>query len=295
MNGNVISEEVPAIELLISKAYFKIDKDFSGKAKYFAKCVIDEAFENSESIGHLTSENDIKNAVDLIWDLTRVLSWGKDRDDDFREVYRDFNWKDVLLSPWLNDDFFIDMLDLEHIISKYLSNKWFSSPTFEWFIINPYLRSFINSYRDSLIYEGRSKRQPLSDSSSCWKYYTQLIQDKLKCITIGAVVYITPPYFISYALNNDWIIIALFALIGYLYTLTSDIVVFFKNKKIKNKQIDTINKLVDLKTCVSGRTWSPENIMSQLKIFDDRLHMQSLTALVSKMTNRDAQVFNTTY
>ncbi len=90
---------------LKDKAYSRIDYNFSGQTKCFAKAVIDEIFEHCEDKlpNYNLSENELDQAIDIIFDLKRVLSWG--RKDESEIFYICFNWDYDVVLPWCNDIF----------------------------------------------------------------------------------------------------------------------------------------------------------------------------------------------
>ncbi len=273
-------------------AFKKINYEFSGQVKYFARCVINEIFEYCENTldGYSLTEEHINDAIDLILDLQITLHWGAD--DKTSHLYRCFNWNNNLLYPWCNDVFFLDLPRLENIISSYLGNKWFSSPTFEWYIINPYLRVHINNYRDFVFYGSNPSRILNIPPNTFLKHGYNFIVDKIFTLSLSGVLYGLPLYLISKVFEKEWTMAALLFSLGYLYFLTSEIIGFIKILCDKKQKRGALFKLVDLKINISAKSWSPTKIMENVTELEKKLNIPELSPLVSKMIKRDPDVFN---
>ncbi len=273
-------------------AYEQIDHKFSGQVTYFAKSVIEEVFEYCETFfnEHYLTEENIHEALDLILDLQLTLHWGKD--DQTTHLYRCFNWQDNLLDPWCNDDFFLDSSRLEVIICGYLACKWFSSPTFEWYVINSYLRVAINNYREIVFYGSGSRRMSISRPKTFLEYCYSLIFKKGFNLLIGCLLYILPLFLINIVFEKDWIVTALLLFLGYLYFLISEVIGFIKSLWERKKRLSILFKMVDLKANISAKSWSPAKIMEQINAIDEKVNIPELSPLVSKMIKRDPDIFN---
>lgn len=267
-------------------AYKKIDHEFSDQVKYFARNVIDEIFEYCEqSLNRysLTEEN-IYIAINLILDLQLTLHLGEGYQTN--SLYKCFHWNANLLSPWCKDDFFLDMARLDNIISQYLSFKWFSSATFEWYIINPYLRMSINNYRDFVLNRSFSTPTTLSD------YCSTFMIEKAFGLILAFLQYVLPSYLILKAYEKDWIVISLLGSFGYVYLLISGVKRFIMHLACQRKAKSMLFKMVDLKMRASSKSWSPTRIMQLISEIDREVNVPELTPLVSKMIKRDPDIFN---
>ena len=172
-----------------------------------------------------------------------TLHWGKD--DKTKHLYRCFNWNDNLLYPWYNDDFYIDIPRLENIIASYLCNKWFSSPTFEWFIINPYLRVHINNYREFVFFYGSNPSRMLNlPPKTFLEHCYNFIINKIFTLLIVWLLYGRPLYLISIVFEKEWTLTALLLSLGYIYFLTSEIIGFIKSLYDKKLRRCALFKLV---------------------------------------------------
>ncbi len=276
-------------------AYVKIDREFSRPANRFAKCVIDEIFAHSENTlePYFLSEEDIDEVIALILDLQITLNWGKD--EQTIHFYECFNWGNNLLYPWSNDVFFLDTSRLENIISRYLSINYFSSPTFEWYIINPYLRVHINNYRDFAFYGSSPSRILNLPPKTFLEHCYNLIVDKVFTLSMSWLLYGLPFYFISKVFEKEWTLTALLLSLGYLYFLTSEIIGFIKCLHDKKLRRCSLFKLVDLKINISAKSWSPTKIMGKITALEKKLNIPELSPLVSKMIKRDPHIFNSSY
>jgi len=234
----------------------------------------------------------IEQALDLLFSLKSALNEnGKvwDENEKLTILYNDYNWSDGL-KPWIVDTSRIDIVALSKIISTYLSYEWFSSATFEWFLINPYLRYCIQRNRNDFIFA-----QPVSAGSmaACCSTKESYVIVFLILKTIGFIIgWPLFIFLIILAFINGWIITSfILAAAQIVFTLFS-IILFPTRRKLRRKNEKTLLELINLKTHVSEKLWSTTFVMEKIIVLNQEFMMPELIPLLSKMIKRNDNVFN---
>lgn len=250
--------------------------------------------ENNNSDEYLLEEH-LDQALDLIRDLKNAINTSTDfwnKNEKIDHLYKDYNWGDRI-KPWEHDSsHMIDIISLNEVISKYLSLEWFSSSIFEWIIINAYLRYVIELNRKEFF---NSPPGSARSFAACFSTAHQYVISFLILKSIGIIInWILPISMIFAAFINEWFVT------GIILTATTIISVFFfmisfpKGRKIRKIKIQLLSDLIQLKTYVSAKSWSPSFVMEKIKKLNQALFMQELIPLVAKMIKREPEIFNVT-
>lgn len=262
------------------------EKQYKRVATQVIQDIIGLAKSHNTDASSLESNLDI--ALELLLDLKRAINdsqpvWNKN--EKIETLYNDFNG-DNIIKPWAQDPERINIVGLNEVINKYLSYEWFSSSVFEHVLINAYLRYCIDLNRKKLIFSppmsARSIAACCTSKIGYFKTYTFL-----KIIGI-AIKWVMPGWLFIHALTNGWLITTIFSGIFIGYSIIST----FAQKIIRMYNLKKLLPLIDLKTYVSGKTWSPISAMDKIKKLDKEFNMPELTPMLSKISKRNPDIFN---
>jgi hypothetical protein len=281
----------------IERQYLEDVNEYAeGQYKYIAKKIIGEILctaKNNKVDPALFDESNLDRALDLLSDLKYAIDrypenmW--DENKKISRLYIDYNW-DGGVEPWVSHRYEININSLNEVISKYLSYEWFSSPTFEWFVINAYLTYYVECNRKEYIHSSPFSARALAATfSTKLSYYLATF---LIFKILGILSWILSISFILWAFIKGWFVIGVVLTAWIVISLFSSIILFFMRYKSRKNHRKLFLDLIYLKTYVSACSWSPSFVMKKAKALNKKLFLQGLIPLISKMIKRDSEIFN---
>lgn len=200
--------------------------------------------------------------------------------------YNDLNLGNKLLLPWVTDESRIQIKDINDLIAEYLNYSWFSSPTFEWHLLNPYLRYCVELNRKHLFFESGFYCGLASCANNAQNYFiTAICVNALKTMLyVGPATWLISTYF-----GCDFIIVGIsLTFIKWGFNFIKSLF----HRKAKKELICSLLALSNFKSFVSSKTWSPRKALERLNNLEGTFELHELEPLLRKIAQRDKYAFN---
>ncbi len=267
----------------------KINDHYFGQAKHVSNCIAQEIISYADELSFEVGTDEFEIAIEMINRLREAIYWDgmfKNENEGHNVFYKDHNFREDFLSPWVNDHSSINIVEINKLISEYLSLKWFSSPTFEWFIINSYLRYCIQLNRNTIFYKSglfKPISVAMASTNSALKYcFSSFL---FKCMGLS-FSYLFWCLMLKWMFNISWSltagVLSVWKILNFIY----------RHFRSKRQVIEPFAELIKLKNLVSGKTWSPSNVIDKVKSISNIYNIQELLPLFCKIMDRDKNIFN---